>query len=248
PVLLATALKLGGPLAVYVVGPLLAGLLAWCAYLLGAKLAGPWAGVGAASLVAVSPVTLEYAVHPMSDVPAVALWALGWVMALRPGRGAAMAAGAATAMAVTVRPNLAPLAFVTAAVVVAVAAPSIRERFVRVVLFGVVAVIGPLLVLWSNAVLYGNPLQSGYGNLQVYFNADRVDDNLVACPTLLVDVHGWLLPTGLLMVPLALMVARRRGNAGPAIVALAALGVIVVNGLLYLPFFTCSGWRWLRFM
>ena len=47
PLLLAAAIRIGGDLAPYVVAPLFAGLLSWCAYLLASQLSGPWAGVAA---------------------------------------------------------------------------------------------------------------------------------------------------------------------------------------------------------
>jgi len=108
PLLLAAAIKLAGPLAAHVVVPLTAGLLVWCAFVLGRSLSTPWAGVLAATLIGGTPVMLRHAIVAMSDVPAAAFWALSWVFSIRTGLHHAAAAGLAAAMAVMIRPNLAP--------------------------------------------------------------------------------------------------------------------------------------------
>ena len=105
PVLMAAAIRIGGELAPYVVPPLFAGVLGWCAYVLGSTLAGRWAGLLAAIQVVTSPITLLHSVVPMSDVPAGGLWAVSWVMSLRGGLGGAAAAGMATAMAIMIAPT-----------------------------------------------------------------------------------------------------------------------------------------------
>ena len=189
PVLLAAALKFGGPLAPYVVAPLFAGLLAWCAYLLASQLSGPWGGLMASVLIAASPVTLANAMSPMSDVPAAALWALSWVLSLRPGIGAILASGLATALAIMVRPNLAPLAGVIAIVATA-STPRSSGRWARLATFLATAALGPAIVLWSQAVLYGDPLSAGYGSFGAFFSADRILPNLALYPRLFVDMHG----------------------------------------------------------
>src|SRR5262245_10286221 len=59
PLLLALSLKAGGALAPYVVAPLFLGVLAWCAYLLGAQLSSGWAGAAASMLIASTPVAIS---------------------------------------------------------------------------------------------------------------------------------------------------------------------------------------------
>jgi hypothetical protein len=248
PVLLATALKLGGPLAPYVVAPLFVGLLAWCTFVLGGMMSSGWAGAAASLLIAASPVTVWQAMSPMSDVPAAALWALSLVMSLRPGRGAAIAAGLSTALAITVRPNLVPLAAVIAAVVLSADGRS-RVGVHRVLLYGVFAAIGPGLVLWSQAVLYGHPFASGYEGADAFFSSDRIPYNVRFYPLQLVRLHSWLLLAGFLSVPLALRSRRAGpGQSRAALIACAALGIIAVNYALHLPYLTFEGWQWLRFM
>jgi hypothetical protein len=250
PLLIAAAIKIGGSLAPYVVAPVMAGLLAWCAFLLGSSLATPFAGALAALMIAATPVTVQHVAMPMSDVPAAALWALAWVMSLRPGKGAAAAAGAATAFAVMVRPNLAPLALVIAATVAATERSGTASALTRVLVFAIVASIGPVLVLWSQAELYGHPLQSGYRvPLDTFFSTERIHQNARLYPQLLFDLHSGVAFAGLLFVPFAIT----RAGRGPAdyraaVVTLGAVGMVAVNYALYLPYMSYQGAEWLRFM
>jgi len=250
PLLIAAAITLGGPLAAYAVAPVMAGVLAWCAFLLGSHLSTPRAGVLAALMMAATPITLEQSVFPMSDVPAAAFWALAWVMSLRPGLGAATAAGAATAFAVMIRPNLAPLALVIASSAAASERVALAVALKRLLVFGAVASVGPLLVLWSQAMLYGSPMQSGYrAPLEYFFNTARIPHNARFYPTLLLDLHSAVAFAGLLFVPLAL----RRARLGPshyraAVVTAGAVGFVAVNYALFLPYLSHEGPQWLRFM
>jgi hypothetical protein len=77
------------------------------------SLAGGAAGVLAAALIAVSPVFVSLSFQPMSDVPVTAAWLLCWWCVLR---NRPVASGVAAAMALLIRPNLAPVALVPAAV------------------------------------------------------------------------------------------------------------------------------------
>jgi hypothetical protein len=250
PLLIAAAIKLGGPLAAYVVAPLMAGVLTWCAFLLGSYLSTPLAGTLAALMIAATPVTLTHVVFPMSDVPAAAFWALAWVMSLRPGVGAATAAGAATAFAVMIRPNLAPLALVIAVSVAASERSGWGNIVKRFVVFGLVAWVGPLLLLWSQAELYGSPLQSGYqASLEYFFDIERIPHNARLYPRLLMELHSGIAFAGLLFVPLAL----KRATRGPAqyraaVVTAAAVGMVTVNYAIFLSYLSYEGTEWLRFM
>jgi hypothetical protein len=250
PLLIAAAIKLGGPLAPYLVAPVTAGALAWCAFLLGSYLSTPRAGALAALMIAATPVTVNHVVVPMSDVPAAAFWAVAWVMSLRPGMGAATAAGTAAACAVMIRPNLAPLAVVIAAAVAAGEQSAWPRRLTRVLMFALVGSIGPALVLWSQAELYGHALQSGYRvPLESFFDSARIPDNARRYPRLLVELHSGVAFIGLLVVPLVLA----RARLGPqhyraAVVTASAVGIVAVNYALYLPYLDAGDVSWLRFM
>jgi hypothetical protein len=253
PLLIAAALKLSGgsPLAPHLVSPVLAGVLAWCAFLLGRRMVSGWAGAGAAFLIAATPVVIGHAVMPFSDVPAAAFWALAWITSLNRGTGAVMAAGAATAMAVMIRPNLAPLAVVIAATATFAEREGWRRAIVRCTVFGVFAALGPLLVLWSQAELYGHPLQNGYRvPMSHFFSLDRVAYNAGLYPRMMGDLHTWLVFAGFAYVPFAVRGMRRGDHAvySRALIAASAIGLIVINYALYLPYLTYVGWYWLRFL
>jgi hypothetical protein len=246
PLLLAAALNIGGDLAPHLVAPLFAGLLCWCSFLLGRHLSGPWAGVLSSLLVAASPNVLLQATQPMSDVPAAALWLLAWVLTLRRGVGAAIAAGLVVALAIAVRPNLAPLASVLA---IALAVGSERARALHVVAFTVAASVGPALVLWSQAELYGHPLKPGYGGYEAFFSLSRVGENAALYPRLLIALHTGLPLSGLAM--LALTTWRRWPSAVPSgarLITGTAFGLLAVNYTLFLPYLTYATWDALRFL
>jgi hypothetical protein len=248
PVLLAVSLKIGGALAPYVVTPLCLGLLVWCTYLLGAQLSTKWAGVAASLLVAVTPVTLSQTLMPMSDVPAAAFWMLSLILGFRPGHGAPTAAGLSTALAIMIRPNLAPLGAVIAAVVMVSPAP-LHTRLTRLAIYGACAALGPALLLWSQAVLYGSPFATGYLGTTDFFDRARIPANARFYPRLLAELHTPLVAGGLVMVPLALRRMRQGAHQHrAALIALAALAIVVVNYVLYLPYLAFEGWYWLRFM
>lgn len=110
------AMRLGGEPAVFLLVPLFGVLAVWSTYLLGRTLAGPWAGVAAASLLVCSPLFMYGLIQPISDVPAAALWvaSLAAAVSARDGSGAfrfkrAIGTGLLAGLAVMVRPHLFPL-------------------------------------------------------------------------------------------------------------------------------------------
>lgn len=250
PVLLALAITLGGPLALHLISPLLLGVLIWCAFVIARQLSTAWAGVIAALLIAGTPVTALHTLMPMSDVPAAAFWAVAWAMSLRTGIGATAAAGAAAAMAIMIRPNLAPLGVVIAAAAIAADRPGVAHVAKRLATLATTAAIGPVMVMWSQALLYGHPLQPGYlASLDVFFRAERIPVNARAYIGMLLDLHSWVIFAAFMMVPLAIYRAHRgQSETRQTIIVLSALGLILVNYALYLPYLTYRGWFWLRFL
>ena len=119
PLMMAPFVWAGGRDAALHVVPLLGAATVWVTFLLGRWMGGPWAGAIASVFMLCSPVFLVMLVSAMSDVPAALCWGVALVMALRPGRRAAAASGAACAMAILTRPNLAPLAAIVGLVVLA---------------------------------------------------------------------------------------------------------------------------------
>lgn len=252
PVLMAAALRVGGDLAPYLVAPLAAGLLVAATYLIASALAGRWAGVLAAFLVGASPVTLAFAVQVMSDVPATALWVLAWAMSVRPGLGASVASGLAVALAVMVRPNLAPLAIVL--FFLNAVEWTAREgrggwSWRRTLAWTPAAALGPAMVLWSQAALYNSALTPGYSGAQTFFSTAHISTNLVMYPTWLVTVHTPLIFAGLLAPVLACR-ERRTGFADRRACAIAVSGVVLVaqNIAVYLAYLPLPDLIFVRFL
>lgn len=248
PLLLAAALDLGGALAPYAVAPLFVGVLVWCAFVLGRDLSGPAGGLAAALLIGATPVTLSHAMLLMSDVPAAACWGVAWILALRARPGAAAAAGCAAAMAMMIRPNLGPLAAVVAGVVLLADRAHAARALGRLMIFGLTAAIGPLMVLWSQAVLFGDPFDSGYpASIDFFFSQDRIPRNARFYLAELVGLHSWWVALGVVAVPV-LWRDRGPGEWRARLLLLSALLLMAVNYALYLPYLSFDGWAWLRFL
>ena len=109
PLAMAATRAIFGPGAEFWVVPVAAAGLVLCTYFLGAILWSPVVGFLAAVLVATSPPFLFQALQPMSDVPAAFWWTLALTLGLSRRLASVVAASAATAMAITTRPNLAPI-------------------------------------------------------------------------------------------------------------------------------------------
>jgi len=95
--------------AVHLVPPLAAAMLAWLTFVVTRRLASAWSGVGAALVVATSPIVLFMAVQPMNDITTGAIWT-GVAALLLAGRP--VATGLLIGVGLLVRPNLAPAAVV----------------------------------------------------------------------------------------------------------------------------------------
>src|SRR5262249_3233723 len=110
--LLAPLLKLGGERAMFALTPLCGAALVLLAYIAARRLGDPIVGSVASVLVAVSPTVLYQVVQPMNDVTTAALWMA--VFASLAGERWILA-GVWCGLAVLVRPNLVPLAAISAA-------------------------------------------------------------------------------------------------------------------------------------
>ena len=186
-------------------------------------LAGGTAGVLAALLLAFSPVFVYQSLQPMSDVPVTAAWMVCFLLLVR-GK-ASWLAGVACALAVLIRPNLAPLAIVPLLIA--------RQR----VLFSIpVAVAGLFLALfqWS---LYGSPIRSGYGSAEELFAVSNVVPNVPR-------YFSWLVATSpvLLLAPFGLvrLIGQRQARGLGAFASF-----VVVAYLIYAVF---DQWSYLRFL
>jgi hypothetical protein len=269
--LLAGARLAGGQPAMFWVTPLMGGLLVVFAFVIGGQLARPAAGLFAALLTASSPIVLYQIVQPMNDVPAAALWAAAIAAALRQ-RGGALArgltAGALTGIAVTIRPNLVPLAGVVAAM--AMTTPNFqlptpkeiipkRSRFrtawplgvgswelgvgswaLTLAAFSLAAIPGALIVMALQHAMHGSPFRSGYGDLDALFSASHVLPNLALYPRWVLEVHTPFVLLAL-AAPLVLHGRARQVSLWLLLVAAATLAC-------YLPYVVFDAWWYQRFL
>lgn len=189
------------------------------------QLGGSIAALLAASLLAFTPVFLYQWIQPMSDVPVTAAWMACFAMLARRGGSWDLAAGLACAVAVLIRPNLAPLALVPLML-----APR------RVVFAAPVAVAGATLALlqWT---WYGSPLRSGYGSAEELFAVSNVAPNASR-------YFNWLIATGPVFLLSILGVVRRHRDRMVRGMAAFAIGVVAA----YLVYAVFEEWSYLRFL
>lgn len=245
PLLMAAARLVAGRTAMFWIVPLMGGLAVWLTFLLGRRAAGPLQGLFASLLLATSPTFLYQIVQPMTDVPAAALWTLALLAAIAPGRSGAaqpLAAGVATGAALMVRPNLLPLAAVTAAFASFGRRP-VAVRTVATSALWFAAGVLPFVVtiaLLQNA-MYGGALRSGYGDLGSLFSVDHVLPNLTRYP-------AWLISTETPFVLLALAApwVLRRGE--PRQHAWRLLAFAAATFACYIPYEVFDAWWYLRFV
>jgi hypothetical protein len=172
PLLAAVPHRLAGTAGVVWVVALSAGLAVWATSTLAWRLGGGTAAVLAALLPATSPTFLIHAFQPMSDVPVTAAWVLCWSFVLA---DAAPSAGVAAAMAVLIRPNLAPLAAVPWLIVTLRGQRGGRTR--RAVRFALPVAAAGGIVAYLQWRWYGSPLTSGYGSARELFSIANVVPN-----------------------------------------------------------------------
>lgn len=240
PLMMALALAVFGPCAPFLVSPLAAALFVWLTFRLGVRAGGPTVGLVAAILVSVSPVVLYQTVWPMSDVPAAASWTGAALLALRPQRRDALAAGLLTALGLLIRPNLLPVAVLLAWPIVQQG--SRRERLVRLIAFGVPIAGAGVFTAWLNALWFGSPLNSGYGAASELYAWANVGPNLRLYGTWLRQSQtAWMLLAVVPIVP-----ALRRALDGRTL----AIGALLLAGVLacYVGYAQFEVWWYLRFL
>lgn len=240
--LVAPILRLAGPSAVHAVPPIAATLLVWLVFVLARRLHSAWAGLTAALLVAGHPIVLFQAVQPMNDITTGAIWVAAAVAACaaRP-----VATGLLVGLGLLVRPNLLPAAAAVVLTCAWMAADDARNAWLArglraAAVASGAALPGVVMALGLNAVLYGSPLQSGYGNLDALFAWRHVPVNIAL-------YGGTWIHTGTPVVLLALaapwLVAPGQRTRATALVAICASLSAVY--LAYRPF---DEWWYLRFL
>lgn len=239
PVLLALARTAGDTVAIRVL-PGAFGVLSLIALY---TLARAWlrrpAALCGTTLVASSAPWLFQALQPMSDVPALAAW-LSALAAVQQGTWRwRVVGGCAAAVAIGIRPNLAPLLLVVGWMSAGAARPALTalRRAAPAVVPGLAASVAYVVWQW---LLYGTPAQSGYGTASELFSLQHVHPNLLRQGSWIVESHGW---PAILILAIGVIATLVRRSV-PASVASA--GVIVWSlYLFYVPF---DSWTYLRFL
>ncbi len=222
------------------------GVAVWATGVVATRLAGGVAGMLAAIPIAVSPVFLFQSVQPMSDVPVTAAWMGCWALLIMPGVGSlqpglpAVAsakagpgrfslAGAACALAVLIRPNLAPLA--------AVPLVLIGWNVRRLIVFSIPVALAGAALVWLQWRWYGSPLRSGYGTADELFALANIGANASR-------YFSWLVTTSpaLLIAPVGVVLVWRKASTK----GLAAFAILVVAA--YLVYAVFDVWSYLRFL
>jgi hypothetical protein len=201
PLVMAAAKSVAGQAAMFWIAPLAGAVLVLVAYDAGRRLASSRAGLTAAFLVATSQALLGDLTVPTSDVLAAAGLSVACVLLFRDSRIAVFAAGVAVALALPVRPNLAPTAAVLGLWLVTAGRPSTRShwraRLIDGAAFGLAALPGLLVPMWSNARLYGSPFESGYGDIGAFYQWRHFPINLYQYTARMFEAQAWLAPVGI---------------------------------------------------
>ena len=245
PLLMAGARRLAGRNAMFWITPLMGGIAVYLAFLLGRRLAGPAAGLLTAALTLSSPTFLIQLFQPMNDVTAAALWCAALVLAMDDERRDAARAGLSgllAAGAITVRPNLLPLAVVTGlGLALVVPGRTLRQRLTMVAVFGLAALPGIAIVMAIQNAMYGSPLRSGYGDLNTMFSATHVLPNLQRYSRWLMEAQTPVIAVALASPWLLTGPATRR-------YAVWLLGFAAVTLACYLPYVVFDAWWYTRFL
>ncbi|MEO8682293.1 MAG: glycosyltransferase family 39 protein, partial [Vicinamibacterales bacterium] len=230
PLLMAIPHRIAGTRGAALVIPIAACVAIWTGGSLARLLGGGAAGLLASIVMAVAPVFLFQSVQPMSDLPVTAAWMASWWLIVRGRADFAWWAGLACAVAVLIRPNLAPLAAVPFLSMLSTS----RRDGLRFALPVVVAGVFLAILQW---VWYGSPLRSGYGATGELFALSNAPLNLSR-------YFGWLVATSPALVAAVggfwILRANRHAQA------MAAFAVLVVVS--YLAYAVFDDWSYLRFL
>jgi hypothetical protein len=248
PLLLAGAYLIAGYQAMFFVVPLLSAAVVIGTYRIGLHLTSRPAALLGAWLTAISPCIMFMMMSTMTDVPVAGAFAVGFWLLLDGGAWKAFGAGLATAVAIAIRPNFAPIAAIMASYYVPALFDARRRRgaFVQGALFCLGVLPGPITVALVNTQLYGSPTMSGYGRLDQFFALDHIWPNLQRYPAWLAEAQTPVAWVGLAAVFLPI----RWIWSGPrrtAALVIAALTVLFVWGL-YLVYDVYDAWWFSRFI
>jgi hypothetical protein len=254
PLLLAPLHAAGGAVAASFVMPLTLAWAIWSAGTLARRLAGAPAAVIAAVWLATSPVAQVESMQVMSDVPVTAAWLVCWWLTFtsRP-----LAAGTVAALAVLIRPNLAPLTLLPGLYIVfsrakdedrARGTAAIRKSFGTDsrggLQFSIPVALAGAIIAHLQWRYFGSAFRSGYGTAEEIYSLANIAPNASLYATWLLDTHGpWLLAAPLVLFGPILLVRLDNRREIRWLLAFAAL--VIAAYLIYSVFET---WTYLRFL
>ena len=222
PLLMAIPHAIAGVTGASAVVIVSAALAVWAVASLAMQLGGGGAGVIAAAMLASTPVFIHQSIQPMSDVPVTAAWMLCFLLLLR---NRSTWSGVICAIAVLIRPNLAPLA------IVPLLLAGNRIAFATPV---AIAAAGLASIQW---LWYGSPLRSGYGSTDQLFALTNIAANASR-------YLGWVIAAAPLMLLSVLGVTRVKGSRFAQ--GLLAFAILVIGA--YLVYAVFDDWSYLRFL
>ncbi len=260
PLLMAMPLRIGGSLLAALTVALSSAVAIVAASAIAFRMAGGSAGLVAAVTLATCPVFIFQSTQPMSDVPVTAAWMVCWVLLIVPSTGntatdnrqptlrSVFLSGTACAVAVLIRPNLAPLAIVPFLYLLFVSRrtpgtvgtrgthPGTLGTLGTVGTFTLPVALAGVFLAWLQWRWYGSPLRSGYGSVEDLYSLAYVGPNASR-------YAGWLITTApvFLLAVAGLWLQRNR-----FVWALAAFALL--NAAAYLVYFVFNEWSYLRFL
>ena len=243
PLLMALGQTLMGYCGAFVVVPLCGAAFVWLTYVLGRRLFDSSAvALGAAILVATSPVFIFQLVQPMSDVPAAAAWTLALVLM---AGGRPVWAGLAMGATLAIRPNLVllPVSLLAWSLVRDALMPASGRRFGATLrLFaGLLPALAGIMCL--NEYLYGSPFVTGYGSANALYAWGSAARNLANYTSWLIEVE-----TPIVLLAVLYFVAPRHFPQRvpyPRLFLGSTIAAVVLSYVFYLSF---DAWWYLRFL
>ena len=229
---MAAPIAVGWRSGAFLIVPLFAAAGVWLTFLFGRALDEEIAGAAGAILFAVSPIVLFQAVQPMSDVPAAVLSLAALVLCAGHTDRRTIAAGFVSSLGILTRANLllpaVPLLFVLR---------DSRAR-IRFALSAAPAIAAAGLL---NAVRYGTPFASGYGDAHSLFDVAHLIPNLARYPRWVAGAETPLVFLGLLAPALSWPRWSRR-------VVVAAVAAVLLLFATYLAYSVFDDWWYIRFL
>lgn len=246
PLLIAGATAVGGACAPFWVVPLCGGVLVLATFAIGRELGSGWIGVLGAWLLVASPNFVCMLLNPMSDVPAAAFSAIATYGLIRATTPWLVMSGMSAGIAILVRPNLVPLAVVMFAWILWSDRRDRRRAIRSAAAFLPGLALAAAMIAVVNAIAYGSPLTSSYGETSDWFSLSNIETN----------VRHWLVWIAETQTPLvfvgwaALYVGSRRlwdsPDARRAALLLGCLAAAVVG--IYVSYQPFDSWWFLRFL